>query len=235
MKNSQKIGGIAALIGAATNLFALVTYIAFLAPTGYGSDDPSKIVAFLADNQAILRAWYILIYLVFGVSLILLALALHERLKYGSPVLVQAVTTFGMVYAVLVIMVGTLEISNLSTIVKLFGDNPSQAATTWLSLDSVVSGLGGGGGETMINALWFLLISWVALQARELPRILNYLGFVTGGAGILMVVLPSISVAAVVYELGLPIWFIWLGIVMLRKSLLQEATLPIEQQLLHQG
>jgi len=32
MKNLQKIGGIAALIGAATNLFALVAYVTFLAP-----------------------------------------------------------------------------------------------------------------------------------------------------------------------------------------------------------
>jgi hypothetical protein len=138
-------------------------------------------------------------------------------LKAGSPALAQAVTTFGLIYAVLVIVVGTLEISNLSTVVKLYGENPAQAATVWLTLKPVVTGLGGGGGETIVNALWFLLISWVALRARELPRVLNYLCLVTGVAGILMVVLPSLTLAAVVYELGLPIWFVWLGIVILRS------------------
>jgi hypothetical protein len=218
MTNLQKLGGIAALIGAATNLFALVTYVTLLAPTGYGSEDPGQIVAFLAGNQAIMRVWYIIIYLVFGVGLICLSLALHERLKAGSPALAQAVSTFGLIYAVLVIVVGALEISNLSTVVKLFGENPAQAATAWLTLDSVVAGLGGGGGETIVNALWFLLISWVALRVKELPRILNFLGLVTGVAGILMVLLPSLSTAAVVYELGLPIWLVWLGIVLLRSS-----------------
>jgi hypothetical protein len=156
--------------------------------------------------------------LVFGVSLIFLSLALYDRLKAGSPALAQAVTTFGLIYAVLVIVVGTLEISNLSIVVKLYGENPAQAATVWLTLDSVATGLGAGGGETMVNALWILLLSCVALQARELPRVLNYLGLVIGVAGILTVLLPSLLLMAVVYGLGLIIWLAWLGIVMLRRS-----------------
>ena len=218
MKTLQKSGGIAALIGAATNLFAIVVFLTILAPTGYGSDDPGQVVAFLTDNQAFMRVWYVIIYLVFGVSLIFLSLALYERLKADSPALAQAVTTFGLIYAVLVIVVGTLEISNLSIVVKLYGENPAQAATVWLMLDSVSAGLGAGGGETMVNALWILLLSCVALQARELPRVLNYLGLVIGVAGILTVLLPSLLLMAVVYGLGLIIWLAWLGIVMLRRS-----------------
>jgi hypothetical protein len=217
MNNLQKIGGIAALIGAATNLFALVTYLTLLAPKGYGSDDPGQIVDFLADNQAFMRVFDIIIYLVFGVSLIFLSLALYGRLRAGSPALAQAVTTFGLIYAVLVIVVGTLEISNLSTVVKLYGENPAQAATVWLTLDTVVTGLGGGGGETIVSALWFLLLSWTTLRARELPRVLNYLGVVVGVAGILLVVLALPALTAV-YGLGLIIWLVWLGIVMLRRS-----------------
>ena len=218
MRNLLKMGGIAALIGAATNLFALVVYMTLLAPTGYGSDDPGQVVAFLADNQAIMRVWYIIIYLVLGVGLIFLSLALYERFKAGSPALAQAVTTFGLIYAVLVIVVGTLEISNLSIVVKLYGENPAQAATVWLSLASVVTGLGGGGGETLVNALWILLLSWIALRARELPRGLNYLGLAIGVAGILTVLLTLLLLMAVFYGLGLIIWLAWLGIVMLRKS-----------------
>jgi hypothetical protein len=217
MKNLQKIGGIAALIGAATNLFALVTLITLLEPKGYGSDDPGQIVAFLADNQAIMRAWYQIIWLVFGVCLILLSLVLYERLKAGSPALAQVVTTFTLIWAVLVIVIGALSINNLSTVVELYGKNPAQAATVWLTLDSVETGLGAGGGETIVTALWFLLLSWAALWARELPRVLNYLGVVLGVAGILSVVLASLGLSAV-YGLGLIIWFVWLGIVMLRRS-----------------
>jgi hypothetical protein len=217
MKNLLKMGGIAALIGAATNLMAIVTFIT-LGPKGFGSSDPGQVVAFLANNQAFMRVFDIISYLVFGVSLIFLSLALYERLKAGSPALAQAVTTFGLIYAILVLVVGTLEISNLNTVVKLYGENPAQAATAWLTLNSVASGLGGGGGETLVNALWILLLSWVALRARELPRVLNYLGLVIGVAGILTVLLTSFLPMAVVYGLGLIIWLAWLGIVMLRRS-----------------
>jgi len=217
MKNLQKMGGIAALIGSATNLLAIVMFMT-LGPKGFGSDNPGQVVAFLADNQTIMRAWYVIIYLVFGVSLIFLSLALYERLKAGSPALVQAVTTFGLIWAVLVIVMGTLTINDLGTVVKLYGENPDQATTVWLALNSVENGLGNNGGETMVNALWFLLLSWAALRARELPRVLNYLGLVVGVAGILGVLLTSLNLMAVVYGLGLIIWFAWLGIVMLRRS-----------------
>jgi hypothetical protein len=221
MKNLQKMGGIAALIGAATNLLGLGVFVAFLVPKGFGSADldPGQIVDLLADNQAIMRVHDQIMYLVFGVCLIFLALALYERLKADSPALAQAVTTFGLIWAVLVIVNGTLAINNLSTVVKLHGENPAQAAAVWETLDSVETGLGAGGGETMVSGLWLLLLSWVALRARELPRVLNYLGVVIGVAGILSVVLPSLGLmAAYVYGLGLIIWFVWLGIVMLRRS-----------------
>ena len=225
MKTTQRMGGTAALIGAATNLFALVSLLTLLEPKGYGSDDPGQVVAFLADNQALMRAWYAIIWLVFGVSMILLSLALYERLESGSPARAQAVTTFGLIYAVLVIVIGTLSINNLSTVGDLYGKNPAQAATVWLTLDSVETGLGAGGGETIVTALWLLLLSWVALRAKELPRVLNYLGVVLGLAGILSVVLASLVLSAV-YGLGLIIWLVWLGIVMLRTTPVSAAERP---------
>ena len=109
MKKLLKIGGIAALIGAATNLFGLGMYATLLVPKGFGSDDPGEIVAFLANHQAFMRVFDIIIYLVFGVGMIFLSLTLYERLKTGSSALAQAVTTFGLIYAVLVIVVGTLS------------------------------------------------------------------------------------------------------------------------------
>jgi hypothetical protein len=218
MKNLLKMGGIAALIGAATNLMAIVIFIT-LGPKGFGSSDPGQVVAFLANNLAFMHVFDIISYLVFGVSLIFLSLALYERLKaVSSPTLAQAVTVFGLIYAVLVIVAGTLEISNLNTVVKLYSENPAQAATVWLTLNSVASGLGGGGGETLVNALWILLLSWVALRAREFPRVFNYFGLVIGLAGILTVLLTSFLMMAVVYGLGLIIWLAWLGIVILRRS-----------------
>src|SRR5450759_74955 len=226
MKTTQKMGGIAALIGAATNLLGAVVFVTLLAPKGLGStdSDPGKTVALLADNQSAMRAFNEIIFLAFGVALIFLSLALYERLKAGSAVLAQAATIFTLIWAVLVIVVGTLSINDLSTVVKLHGENPAQAATVWLALDSVETGLGAGGGETIVSALWFLVRVWAALRARALPRLLIYLGVVTGVAGILSVL--ALTGLQAVYGLGLIIWFAWLGIVMLRTSPVSAAKRP---------
>jgi hypothetical protein len=189
MQTAQKMGGIAALIGAATNLLGGVVYATLLQPKGLGSEDadPGKSVALLADNEGAMRAFNEIIWLAFGVSLVFLSMALYERLKAGPAVLALAVTIFTLIWAVLVIVVGTLSINDLSTVIRLHGENPAQAATVWLTLDSVETGLGAGGGETIVSALWFLLLSWAALRARALPRLLIYLGVVSGVAGILSV------------------------------------------------
>ena len=81
MKTPQRMGGIAALIGAATNLLGAVVFAALLAPKGLGSKDadPGKTVALLVDNQGAMRAFNLIIFLAFGVALIFLSLALYER------------------------------------------------------------------------------------------------------------------------------------------------------------
>ena len=62
-----------------------------------------------------------------------------------------------------------------------------------------------------------LLISWVALRAGIFPRALNYLGVAIGGAGILSA-LPGLGEVGMIFGLLQIVWFIWLGIVMLRSN-----------------
>lgn len=126
-------------------------------------------------------------------------------------------------------VIGALIINSLNTVVKLYGENPVQAETVWRTLDAVEKGLGGGGGETLASSLWLLLLGWAALRAKELPRLLNYFGVVIGVAGFLSVVLASLGLM-VVYGLGLIIWLVWLGIVMLRRSPVSAAQKPATEQ-----
>jgi hypothetical protein len=92
MNDQQKMGGVSALIMAGTWVVGMVLLFTLLAPFGTGDEDP----AFLADNQAIIYIWNLIIYLVFGVFLVVLALALFERLKAGSPAMVQTATVYGI-------------------------------------------------------------------------------------------------------------------------------------------
>ena len=215
MSSLQKMGGVAALIGAATYVVGFVLLFGLLVPAGYGSGDGSAVqsVAFLADHQAILYTWNLIIYVVFGVFLVVLALALHERFKAGSPAVVQTATAFGIIWAGLVIASGMVANVGMDTVVDLFGKDQAQAASVWLALESVQNGL--GGGIEIVGGLWVLFISFAALRTGGLPRALNYLGVVIGAAGILTIV-PVLEVVAAFFGLGFIVWFVWVGIVMLR-------------------
>ncbi len=218
MNDLQKMRGVAALIEAATFVVGFALYATLLASADYGSldVDPIQNVAFLADNQAIMYAWHLIIYVAFGVFLVVLVLALHERLKAGSPAMVQTATAFGLIWAGLVIASGMVANIGAGIVVDIYGDDPVQAASVWLALNFVVEGL--GGGNEIVGGLWVLLVSSAALRTGGLPRTLNYLGVVIGVAGLLTVVPALGELGGAIFGLGSIAWFVWLGIVMLRGS-----------------
>ena len=218
MKNLQKMGGVAALYAAAAYLVGFVLWGVVL---GYSSDlEPAQKVASFVENQGL---WYFLnlvVYVVWGFFMIVLALALHERLKAKSPAIMQIAIAIGLIWAGLVIASGMICNIGIETVVNLNSIDPAQAASSWVAIDSVRDGL--GGGNEIVGSLWLLLASWAALQAGRFPKALNYLGVVIGVAGILSAI-PPLGELASVFGLTQIVWFVWLGIHMLRDNSSVEA------------
>ena len=209
----QKLGGISALIAAALYITGFALFLTVLDPSGY--DGHVQRVAFLTENQVASYIANLLIYVVFGVVLVVLVLALHARLKSGSEALMQTATVFGLIWSGLVIASGMIANIGNSTVVGLFSENQDQAVALWLAISTVQESL--GGGNEIVGGLWVLLLSWAALRAGKLPKVLNSLGVLVGLAGILTVV-PAFDVLMDVFGLGQIVWFAWLGILMLRDN-----------------
>jgi hypothetical protein len=209
MKNLQKMGGIAALYAGAAYVVGMM---GFLLIVGW-PDDPVEQVAVLVDHQVIQHILYLIVYQVWAVFLVILTLALYERLKADSPAMMQIAAAIGMIWATVVIASGMIFNIGMDNVVDLHGKDPAQATTVWLAIESVCDGI--GGGNEFLGGLWSLLISWVALQAGRLGRALNYLGVVIGVAGILSA-LPGLGEVKLIFGAVQIVWFVWLGIVMLR-------------------
>ncbi len=209
----QKLGGISALIAAALYITGFALFLTVLDPSGY--DGHVQRVAFLTENQVASYIANLLIYVVFGVVLVVLVLALHARLKSGSEALMQTATVFGLIWSGLVIASGMIANIGNSTVVGLFSENQDQAVALWLAIITVQESL--GGGNEIVGGLWVLLLSWAAWRASKLPKVFNSLGVLVGLAGILTVV-PAFDVLMDVFGLGQIVWFAWLGILMLRDN-----------------
>ena len=224
----QKTGGISALVAAATFLIGLVMFATVLIDYTTGSD-PREAVAFLVDHQFVLYAWNLIITIIFGIVLVPVVLALRERLAGGSSVLNQTAAVFGLIWSGLIIATGMIVNVGSATIIDLDKTDPEMAATVWSAVDSVANGL--GGGNEVVGGLWVLLLSIAALGAGVFPKTLNYLGVVSGVAGLVTVV-PGLEDVGAVFGLGLIVWFTWIGIALLRSV---SAKQTAAERPMHQG
>lgn len=225
MKALQKFGGIAALYMALAHLTGLIIFIAIL---DYISiTDVARKVAVNVDNYAVVFSTNLLMYVFFGIFLIILSLALYNRLKSGAPALMQAGTTIGIIWAGSLIASGMVANAGLSTIVPLYATDPAQAALTWQAIESVANGLGNANGE-ILGGIWVLLVSIAGLRVGGLPKTLNILGLLVGAVGIVSLVPALTGTLGPVFGLTQIIWFIWLGLVLLRSNPGKIAQEPIK-------
>ena len=167
------------------------------------------------DNQAFLYILNLIAYVIWGIVMVPLTLALYERLKAGSPAIMQTATAIGLIWACIVIASGQVSKVGMNTVVDLYSTDPAQAVTAWLAIESVAKGLSSAGGE-ILGGTWVLLVSWAALRGRGLSRALNYFGVLVGAVGLFSVVIGEPGTA--IFGLGKMVWSLWLGIVMLRSS-----------------
>ncbi len=214
MTNLQKLGGIAALYLATAYLVGIVLFLFVLDYPNIV--DPAQKVALLVDKQLVIYATNLLLYVIFGVLLVVLALALYERLKASAPAMMQVATTLGIIWAGSLVASGMVANAGIAPVVALYGQDPAQAALTWLGIESVASGLGNGNGE-ILGGLFTLLVSGAALRSGGLPQFLNYLGVVVGLVGIVST-LPGLSDLVGIFGLSQLVWFVWLGLILLRQS-----------------
>lgn len=225
MNSLQRAGGLASLAAAAAFVVGFVVYVAVLGPAQYGSAaiEPVRHAAFLAQNQLLLTLWNLVIYVAFGTCLVVLTLALHERLRPKAAGLAAVGAAFGLIWSGLVIAAGMVANVGMGVIVELFAADPARAAAVWLTYKFVVGGL--GGGNEIVGGLWLVLVSLAAFRTRALPRSLAVLGGVVGSAGLLTTA-PPLAELGSVFGLGLIVWFAWTGLVLLRgKSLVAAAEL----------
>jgi hypothetical protein len=214
MKSLQKFGGFAALYMALAHLTGLVIFIVIL---DYISiTDLAQKVAMNVDNQAVVFSTNLLMYVFFGFFLIVFSLALYNRLKAGAPAVMQVAAAIGIIWAGSLIASGMVANAALTSVVALNATDPTQAALTWQGIEPAIDGLGNANGE-ILGGMMTLLVSIAALRTRGQPKALNILGLLVGTVGILTVI-PALNTYVAIFGLGQIVWFIWLGIVLLRNN-----------------
>ncbi len=212
LKKLQKIGGICAILEALIYIFAFIIYGGILV---YPNANASAVeqLNFLNDNYLILSILNLISYVLFGILLAVLVLAIHQRLKNHSPIFTNLTSIFGIIWVGLVIASGMIGNIGLNSVLDIGVKEPENAMLIWSSISIVSEGL--GGGNEIIGGIWVLLISTIAFKKNIFSKLLNLLGLIVGIAGILTIY--PLEIFTEIFGISQIIWFLWVGISMIRK------------------
>jgi hypothetical protein len=206
----QKIGGVASIGFACLCAIFLVFYFLVFPRLGLvvSSDwiDPVKINAAWSTSPIT----FVLLNLepiLFSIALILIALALRERMQAGVPNLMQIVVIGVSIACALLLAAALIEITTSPTIAS------AQNLSTRRAVTAIYFGLIFAGDHALGWVL--LLIGWAALKTKGLPRILSYLLMLYGIVAIFEFAVHPFMFVGVI--LGI-IWGVWLGVVLLRSK-----------------
>lgn len=212
MNTLQRIGGIAAISEAVIYITAFIFFGTYWHYPG--NEDTVTQLAYLAENQCVYAAINLIMYVLFGVILAILTLALYEQLKNKSPVIMQIATIFGVIWAGLVIASGMISNVGLGIVLKISINEPDRAMTMWATISAIVQGM--GGGNEVVGGIWVLLLSIASLKNNEHYTLLNYFGLLVGMVGILTIYPADVLTA--IFGISQIVWFLGLGFVMLKSA-----------------
>ena len=119
--------GVAALVEALTFIVGFALYATLLSNYTTGDPTAAESAAFLAEHETTFYLWNIVIFIVFGIVLVVLGLGLHEMLRGGAPALAQVATAFALIWAGLVIATGMIANIGISTVTALRETEPALA------------------------------------------------------------------------------------------------------------
>lgn len=214
MHKLQKAGGVAAHLNALLYVIGFVVMATVLNPGNTEGWSADQRLAFVLERKAFFQAWMTLIYVMFGVLLVVISVSLHERLKGVSTGLMQVTTPLGLIWSGLVIASGMVGSVGLEAVAALHATDPARALSAWTAIGAVQNGL--GGGVEVVGGLWVVLISLAARSSQAFPKALHYLGFVVGTAGVLTIA-PALGDLGSLFGVTQIAWFAWVGVLMLRR------------------
>jgi hypothetical protein len=216
----DRIGGAAALYLAGALLAAMPYFLLVVDyPSATTAGDKVNLVV---DNYPSMYAVYIATYVLFGMAVGLLGLALYDRLAAVAPAIMRAATAVALLWSFVLVASGMVFTYGMTTIVDLHQTDPAQAQQTWQAIEPVAMAMGGAGGE-LLGGMWLLILSLAAFRGHALARTVCWLGLIIGVLGIISIV-PPLQPAAIAFGLLQIVWFLCIAWILLRTSQSERAS-----------
>lgn len=214
--NSNQLAGTASMLMALIYVCAFVYFGAMVSFPA--SNEVDVVMAFVTQNVNALWIAYFTIYVIFGVLLAVVVIAIDDILSscvnQTQSRLLRMGTLFGKIWVCLVIASGMIATIGMSHAVSITAVSNEEAYRLWGVVSMLVESL--GGGNELVGGVWVLLTSITALKQRMFGNTVNYTGCFVGLAGI-ATIYPA-EVFTEIFGITQIIWFIAIGVSLIKRS-----------------
>lgn len=201
--------GLAAAVCAASFVFGFALLLGPLAGYADPALTPAQALAELARVRDWVALWNAVIYVLFGVSLVFLSLALYRRAAHLASLWPQVLLSFGLIWAAHAIAAGMLANVANARVLDLAPVDPALAQGLWLASHTAKLGL--GGSNEVVGGLWLVAAATSARRVGLMGHWAAALGLLAGASGCTTMLLPG-QVAEVLFGLGSIAWFAVLAV-----------------------
>lgn len=211
MRKKQLYGVFASFICATS--FVLGLCLIFIIAPDF-NDGPDQRLRTLTNFSGLMQVWYFLVYVVFGISVLVLSVSLLESQTHEHSVLQQVTMLMSYLWSCYIFASGFIAILSIEF---LFNQNVALGTAVvdlWRDIYAIQMGL--GEGFEWVGAIWVTLINTCLLKERRLSKKLVMFGYFISFFGFLTLI-PSLQEMGAVFGLLQIIWFLFVGFMLLHE------------------
>ncbi|AEF03204.1 hypothetical protein [Alteromonas naphthalenivorans] len=205
MRKKQLYGVFASFICATS--FVLGLCLIFIIAPDF-NNGPDQRLRTLTNFSGLMQVWYFLVYVVFGISVLVLSVSLLENQTREHSVLQQITMLMSYLWSCYIFASGFIAILSIEF---LFNENFTLATAVvdlWRDIYAIQMGL--GEGFEWVGAIWVLMINTCLLKEKRLSKKLVMFGYFISFFGFLTLI-PSLQEMGAVFGLLQIFWFLFVG------------------------
>lgn len=167
--------------------------------------NPHQRLAFILSNGRYFQLWYSIIFVLFGVSLLVLVNGINKLISRRQTLTYYLSMMFGFVWGCYAIICGLIAILSIEYLLML----PTQEqSSVWFALYSIQVGL--GDGVEWVGGCWLFTLSLHGLRHKLSQPAIHYYGLIVGLMGCITLI-PGFGEAGALFGLGQIAWFAIVG------------------------
>lgn len=203
----------AAFIGMALCYITLFIIYGALLSTPADATTAEK-VAYLIENKGLLNFTYVLGYVLFACLLCFCVYVISGLYQQVSQPAMAMATLFGYFWVVVLLCTGMIGITSHELLASYSTSNPAAAEVIYYASILLTESL--GGGIEFIGGVWLLLLGAVSWRHSLFSKPLSVFTLVKGAIGV-ATLFSAEPVLRDLFGITGIVWFLWMGMVMIRQ------------------